>query len=197
MKKSIEYYEQNAQAFIDGTINVDMTELYERFLPRLPQGGKILDAGCGSGRDAAEFRKRGFAVSAFDASPTIAAEAEKRIGVAVEVATFVSYRSEELFDGIWACASLLHVPLAELPASFDNLANHLRPGGVIYASFKYGTGEREHNGRFFTNLDEFGLQELVSDLPGMLIEELWLSGDRRAGRENECWLNACIVKDLN
>lgn len=73
MKDTLAYYDSNADAFVESTFQVSMEELYREFLPLLPEGGHILDAGCGSGRDALFFKRNGYRVSAFDGSDAIAA----------------------------------------------------------------------------------------------------------------------------
>jgi SAM-dependent methyltransferase len=162
-----------------------MAPLYTRFLARIPAGGHILDAGCGSGRDALAFRKLGYAVIAFEASPTLARLASNYCGLQVEVRRFQEIEWQDAFDGIWAGASLLHVPMTELPEVLRRLERALKPDGVLYASFKYGAGEREHGGRRFTDLDETGLAALVEAVSALAVLETWVSGDRREGREGE------------
>lgn len=190
---SIAYYEDQAEAFFTETVTVDMAPLHARFLAHVLPGGNILDAGCGSGRDARAFQRLGYAVTAFEASPRLAELASAHCGLAVEVRRFQDLDWVARFDGIWACASLLHVPRAELPGVLGRLARALVPGGVLYASFKHGAGEREHNGRRFTDLDEAGLAALVGAVPGLAVLETWTTGDRRAGREAERWLNALLM----
>lgn len=68
----VDYYEENADAFFSATVAVDMSSLHAQFAKQLPEGGHILDAGCGSGRDALAFSKLSFRVTAFDASPSLA-----------------------------------------------------------------------------------------------------------------------------
>jgi len=190
---SIEYYNQNAKTFYDGTLAVDMSSLYSHFEPFLCEGGLILDAGCGSGRDSLYFQQRGFQVVAMDASSELAQMATQLIGLPVEICRFDEFHHGEAFDGIWACASLLHVPMAELAPVVQHLANLLKSGGLFYCSFKYGEGESVRDDRTFTNLDEKGLARLVQDLP-LEIRELWQTEDLRPGRGQECWLNAILVK---
>ncbi len=101
----------------------------------------------------------------------------------IEVLRLQEIDWEDRFDGIWACASLPHVPLAELPEVLGRLGRALKPEGVLYASFKYGSGEREHEGRRFTDLDEKGLAALVEAVPALVVLETWVSGDRREWRE--------------
>jgi SAM-dependent methyltransferase len=168
--------------------------LYARFLAQLRADSHILDAGCGSGRDARAFLARGYAVTAFDASPTLAALASAHGGLPVQVRRFQEIDWHGEFDGIWACASLLHVPLSELPEVLERLAVALKPGGTLYASFKYGCGEREHSGRHFTDLDESGLAALLAAAPMFTELDTWTTADRRPGRADERWLNTLLKR---
>jgi SAM-dependent methyltransferase len=178
---TLAYYEDQAEAFFTETVTVDMAPLYARFLAHLPPGACLLDAGCGSGRDARAFQRLGYAVTAFEASPALARLASEHCGLPVEVRRFQDVEWQDRFDGIWACASLLHVPMAELPEVLGRLGRALKFGGVLYASFKYGVGERAHGGRRFTDLDETGLAGLVEAVPARVVRETWVTGDRREG----------------
>ena len=190
---TLNYYNQHAQTFSDSTLNVDMSALYREFLPYVAQNGYVLDAGCGSARDAAYFKSQGFSVSAFDASPALAKLASNYLQQPVAVKTFQELECINKYDGIWCCASLLHVPKAELPQVFLNLQNALKPNGVLYVSFKYGTQERVHNGREFTDLTEQLLSSLLNQHTQLSIVKHWQSVDQRPGRESEVWLNALIT----
>ncbi|MGO2291717.1 MAG: class I SAM-dependent methyltransferase [Pseudoalteromonas sp.] len=192
--KTLSYYNQNAQSFSDSTLNVDMSALYAEFLPHVAQHGRILDAGCGSARDAAYFKQQGFTVSAFDASAELAKLASNYLQQPVQVNTFQQLDCSNHYDGIWCCASLLHVPKAELPQVFLNLQHALKPNGVLYVSFKYGTQERVHNGREFTDLNEAGLTALITQHTEFKIIKQWQSVDQRPGRESEVWLNALLTR---
>jgi len=189
---NIDYYEKHAAQFCEDTLGVDMTPLYQRFLPLLPQRGHILDAGCGSGRDARAFAAQGFRVTAFDASRTLIKTAEQYLGQPVHQLRFEDIGWQRRFDGIWACASLLHVPEAELDDAMLRLRNSLKSGGILYASFKHGAGERDSDGRRFTDLDEAGLSALLGRVEGLEELETWATGDLRAGRETELWLNTLV-----
>ncbi|MDC9496801.1 MULTISPECIES: class I SAM-dependent methyltransferase [unclassified Pseudoalteromonas] len=189
---TLNYYNQNAQTFSDSTLNVDMSALYREFLPYVVQNGYVLDAGCGSARDATYFKGQGFNVSAFDASPALAELASSYLQQPVEVKTFQELECVNKYDGIWCCASLLHVPKAELPQVFLKLQNALKPNGVLYVSFKYGDTERVHNGREFTDLTEQLLSSLLNQHTQLSIIKHWQSVDQRPGRESEVWLNAII-----
>ena len=141
------------------------------FMALLPAGGVVLDLGCGSGWAAALLETSGFDVHALDASPEFAALAQAKVRRPVRVMSFEGVEDVAMFDGIWASASLLHVPKAELPGLFVRLARALKPGGLLMATFKAGEGEaRDKLGRFYSyfSLDE--LERLVRDTPGLAWE---------------------------
>ncbi len=188
-----EYYNNNAHQFYETTVNVDMRLVYQRFLPKLPTHARILDAGCGSGRDTKAFYALGFQVTAFDASVELVKLARQYSQLPIQCCQFTEFKSDYLFDGIWACASLLHSAYADLGDNFNALAQHLKAAGIFYCSFKYGDAEVERDGRKFTNLTEKTLASVLEDT-SLFIEEHWITGDLRAGRENEKWLNAILRK---
>jgi len=179
----MDYYNDNAAAFVESTLHVDMRPLYSYFLPLLPDKANILDLGCGSGRDSKAFMKRGYRVTAMDACLKIAALAEAVIGQKVLTERAQDMAFLHRFDGIWACASLLHIPLAELPEVFVRLARALTPGGVIYCSIKYGAGEHLRTGRHFTDMDELSFDGLIKGVPDLQIQKYWVTVDRRPERK--------------
>ncbi len=191
---SIAYYEAHAQGFFDGTVNLDLSALHTRFLERLPAGSHILDAGCGSGRDARAFLEQGYTVTAFDAAPALAELASAHCGLPVAVLQLEEIDWQARFDGIWACASLLHLSLLELPDVLRRLATALKPGGVLFTSFKHGHGEREHGGRRFTDLNETGLANLLQATPYFTVLETWITVDRRPDRPDDRWLNTVLQR---
>lgn len=190
-----DYYERHAARYFRDTVAVDLSAIRSRFLARIAPGGQVLDAGCGAGRDARAFRDLGFRVTAFDASPALAALAGEYLAQPVRVLRLQDIDWVRQFDGIWACASLLHVPRIELPAVLDRLARALRPGGVLYASFKYGAGEHEQAGRRFTDLDEDGLADLLARSPGWRVLDRWISTDCRPAYRTERWFNVLLTTD--
>lgn len=171
-----------------------MSTVYDRFLLLVPASGLILDAGCGSGRDSKAFLTQGYRVRAFDASPQLAQLASEYIGRPVAVQSFQELTDERCYDGIWACASLLHLPEVEIPDALQKLWAALKPGGVLYLSFKVGTGEREHQGRHFTDASETRLKNWLTGLSDINHSELWITADQRPNRTEE-WLNALVVKN--
>lgn len=190
---TLHYYQNHAQDFFDGTVNVEMTSLYEAFTQHLPHDARVLDAGCGSGRDAKAFHEMGYEVDAFDASSAMVELARQHTGLPVQLMTFSEIDGKAQYDGIWCCASLLHVPSSELPAVMQKLADALKPGGVWYVSFKYGNGERVQGERRFTDLDEEGLRMGISNITDVAITSLWVTKDYRQER-SERWLNGILHK---
>ena len=190
-----DYYQQHADRFFTETVTVDMSALYQPFVAHLKPGARILDAGCGSGRDAKAFHEMGYDVEAFDASAELVALARQHSGLPVEQKRFEEGSTVERYNGIWCCASLLHVPLAELPEVMSRLARALKPDGVWYLSFKYGSGEREKDGRVFTDMDEIKLNDLIADLENIVLLDTWITGDKRPERQNEKWLNSLLRKN--
>lgn len=193
MTETMKYYEEGASHFFASTVSVDMTSLYTPFLARVPAGGRILDAGCGSGRDAKAFAELGYQVDAFDASPALAKLASDHCGFPVRVHSFAEVDQEEEYDGIWACASLLHVPVLQIPEALERLWAALKPGGTFYCSFKLGVGERVQEGRSFTDADEPTLRGWLSPLGRAELTLVWTTADNRPGR-TEQWLNAIVTK---
>ena len=190
---TIEYYNNEADRFFESTVSVDFSKIQEQFLKYVKPGGRILDLGCGSGRDSRAFLERGYEVVAVDGSRELAKIAGAYIGQKVIVADFREFEPEGTFDGIWACASLLHLPKGEIAAVMRQMAAHLAEGGCFYASFKYGEFQGERNGRYFTDMTEESFRELLEGVPGLAIEEYFSSGDVRAGRESERWLNVMMA----
>ncbi|GAA0373496.1 class I SAM-dependent methyltransferase [Bowmanella denitrificans] len=187
-----DYYQEHAAQFFQDTQAVDMGPLYQRVLPLLRPGGHIVDAGCGSGRDARYFAEQGFVVSAFDACAELVALAREYTGLNVRHCRFMDFHAVSPVDAVWACASLLHVPLTDLPDTFSHLAAQLAENGLIYCSFKYGEGEVLRGNRRFTDLTETGLADVLRET-SVSIRECWKTSDLRPGREQEQWLNAILV----
>ena len=104
--------------------------------------------------------------------------------------------AEAIYDGIWACASILHLPKSELQNVFCKISRALKPGGYCYTSFKYGEFEGERNGRHFTDFTEKTFENFLTELNKLTIADEWISSDVRPGRTEEKWLNVIIQKTL-
>jgi SAM-dependent methyltransferase len=190
MESTIEYYNKNAQEFIKSTVNIDMSQLYEIFVRNIPRGGKILDLGCGSGRDSKYFIESGYHVTAIDGSAEMCKRASKYLGIPVLNMKIEDLSINEKFDGIWACASLLHVKKAEMNSVVSNLLNLLKPQGTMYASWKYGNCERIEDNKFYSDYDE----EQICDLAALegVDTKIWVSCDQT--RNNIKWVNLVVTK---
>ena len=194
---TLDYYNQNAELYSCGTFNADVSALYSHFEPYLSAHGSILDIGCGSGRDTKHFLEAGYNVTSIDGSRELCKQAELRLGRPVRCILFSEIDYESVFDGAWACSSLLHVPKDEMPAVLQKVCRALKPGGVFYASYKYGESERETGGRHFSDYTENDLQVLTGYAPELSLAEYWISTDVRKDRTNEKWLNIIWLKRNN
>ena len=194
MDRTLSYYDENAQNFIDGTVAVDFSTVADKFASLLSAGAFILDYGCGSGRDTKYFLKKGFQVEAIDGSKELCKYASEYTGITVRCMLFEELDEIEKYDGIWACSSILHVPKKDLLGIFERMVKALKSEGVIYASFKYGDFEGERNGRFFSDFTADAFHSFLIQLPELHIIDEWLSVDVRPGRSEEKWLNIILKK---
>ena len=192
---TIDYYNNWAEEYYRDTVDVDMSELYHSFEKYIGENAHILDCGCGSGRDTKHFLDEGFKVTAIDGSAELCKEASELTGTNVYNMVFQDIDFEDVFDGVWACASLLHVPIEELPEIFCKLKEALVDRGIIYASFKYGDFEGERNGRFYTDLTEESLKEVISEVEELSIQDLFITNDNKTDHSEEKWLNVILVCD--
>ncbi len=187
--QTLDYYNENAAAFITGTASADIAETRDRFARYLPPGALILDFGCGSGRDTKAFLASGFRADATDGSEEICREASTFTGIDVQHLLFQDLDAVDRYDGIWACASILHLPKHELGSVMQKIAQALKPGGILYTSFKYGSFEGLRSGRYFTDFTEETLETFMAQFPALRTIERWLTQDVRPGREEERWIN--------
>lgn len=188
------YYEDNAEKFISSTRDVDMSELWTDFVQLLPPGCSVLDAGCGSGRDSLHFLRLGFQVTAFDLSPSMVESAGTLTGLQVHQLSFQEISWENQFDGIWANASLLHVPRQEMREVFSRLHRALGPEGILFCSYKNRKADFSEDGRSFTCYTPQALEELIDSLTLFDIITIRETCDRRPGKNDQVWTNAFLRK---
>lgn len=193
--KTLDYYNQNADAFAAGTISVDFKQKQDKFIGRLQAGDYILDFGCGSGRDTKYFLESGMKVDATDGSEELCKIASKYTGIKVRQMLFQELDEYEKYDGIWACSSILHLPKNELKQVLIKMAAALNAGGIIYTSFKYGNYEGERNGRYFTDFTIDSFADFIQDVKHLKLIECWITGDVRLGRGEEKWLNLILQRN--
>ena len=195
MNHTLDYYNKNAQQFSKETISVDFTKTQDRFLNYLTDKGYILDFGCGSGRDTKYFLDKGFQVKAVDGSKELCRLAAEYTGIKVGQMLFEDLDEKEIYDGIWACSSILHLPKTELTGVIGKMCAALKASGIIYTSFKYGEYEGERNGRYFTDFTIENFRKFIHNIDSVKIEEYWITGDVRQGRGEEKWLNLILRKN--
>lgn len=183
------WYQENTEEFIARTENVDMAALYRAFLSHVSSGGCILDLGCGAGSASLYFTKEGYQVLAVDGCVALCEHTHRRAGCPVRCVRFEELDFADAFDGVWACASLLHLRKAELPPVLHLIRNALKKNGVFYASFKYGDAERDRNGRVFSDFTEASLHALLDEAGGFQVIDLWTTNDARTDRADERWVN--------
>ena len=183
------YYENNAERYAAETFSADMSKQYQRFLTLLKNGGKILDVGSGSGRDACYFQKQGYQVTALEPSKNLSREIRKVFSGEIVCLDIQSYQPMERYDGIWACASLIHLQEEEILCFFKKIDMYLNDDGIVYASGKSGisTGEVE-DGRFFLEFTEQLVEKILTVNKQLQLELLWYTADVNS-RKGFRWLN--------
>lgn len=186
--KTIDYYNHHAEEFIHSTFHVEMESLYQPFLALLPEHAHILDLGCGSGRDSLAFKNKGYRVDAIDYSEALAKKATELTGIQVQHHSFYELDEVAVYDGIWACASLLHCERRRLAEVVAKMLRALKSEGVIYMSFKYGDLDREKDDREFTDLNKQQAQKLLAQFDQVSLVQQRITLDKRPDR-SEQWLN--------
>ena len=139
--KTLDYYNQNAKEFVAGTVAVDFNEIQNRFIEKL-SGKNVLDFGCGSGRDTKYFLQAGLHVTAIDGSEEMCRCASEYTGIKVQHMLFQELSEKNTYDGIWACASILHLSKEDLHQVILKTADALRTGAIsryVYTALHGGS----------------------------------------------------------
>ena len=191
--QTIRYYDEHADEFIRRTVGLSMGSLYQPFLELVPAGGTILDAGCGSGRDTKAFLEFGYEVVAIDASPRMVAAATRLTGRPARRLRFEEVDYENQFDGVWARASLLHLPRGSTDDVFEPNPACASPRGVCYMSFKEGDGDRvDVDHRHYTDFTATSLQAVLVKVD---VIRIWTGSDDVNPDLRQRWVNALVRKD--
>ena len=193
---TIKYYNDNACRFNNDTVDADLTQVQDMFLDYLQKEAYILDFGCGSGRDTKYFLSQGFQVDAIDGSVEMCRIASEYTGITVKHMYFHELNEVNKYDGVWACASILHLPYEEMKIVLCQVYAALKENGILYTSFKYGEYEGIRNGRYFTDMNEQKLHKILQEIKVFEVLELWITSDVRPGREDEKWLNMILRKNM-
>ena len=194
MNRTVEYYNNTAKEYFDSTSQVDLEDLYERFLAYIPAGGSIMDLGCGSGRDVKWFRDHGYDAYGLDASEKLVRIACEKLEIPIELSTIEEWVADDPYDGIWCCASIMHLDDEAIEQFFSNLKDNLKPAGVLFMSVKSGieTGTDRY-GRYLRDFEERDIHELLARHQELELKELWYTEDKLS-RDTFKWLNTLIVK---
>lgn len=191
---TIEYYDKNAADYSASTFGVKFNENQDKFLKYLDSGSRILDFGCGSGRDTGYFLKKGFKVSAIDGSKSLCMIASANTGIEVRHMLFEDLDEVEEYEGVWACASILHLASPELKTVLKRIHRSLTKDGILYASFKYGDFEGVRNGRYYTDMNETRIKKMLDEIDVFIIRNQWVTNDLREEHHDEKWLNVICEK---
>ena len=194
MITTIHFYDECSEQYAELTVKADMSKQYAKFTAYLQTGASILDAGCGSGRDSLAFMKLGYDVTMLDASAGMCRCAEALTGQKALCMSFDEINFEKQFDGIWACASLLHVPEKELETIFAKFWRALKDNGFLYASWKYGEAERQDGERFYCDMTEEKLKNVLARVAMFDCVECWVAEDALPLNRKQKWLNVVLRK---
>ena len=192
-EKTLNYYNTNAEEYFKNTLNANMRANYSLFESYLKPGDYILDLGCGSGRDTKYFLENGYKVDAIDGSIELCKLASEYTGINAENKLFSDLDDYNKYNGIWACASLLHLTKEEMIYTLNKMVKSIKLKGVIYMSVKYGNEHGFNGDRYFTNLTEKSfIDDILSRIYDAEIVEMWTSKDS-IDRDIK-WLNIVLMK---
>lgn len=190
---TIEYYNKYASKIFEDTVDQDMEAIRQEFLERLEEGDTILDLGCGSGRDSLAFYELGYDVTPLDAAEEMCKLAEIHTGLEVLQMAYENMEFNDVFDGVWGCASLVHVPEKELMPVLDRIAEALHHRGTLYLSFKEGDFEGFRGERYFCEYTEEQLRRIFKEQDRFEMVKIWETEDVRRDSDSQ-WLNVLAYK---
>ncbi len=161
-KETLDVYAAQAETYAKKFAKPEPDRALAHFIAAVPAGGRVLDLGCGPGNSAAMMRDAGLVADASDASAEMVAMAHETYGVDAQLATFDDLDAVDIYDGIWANFSLLHAPVADMPANLTRIHSALKPGGILHLGLKTGEGEeRDHLGRFYSYFQPDALNQML------------------------------------
>lgn len=194
-KDTILYYDENCQQYYEEKNEImGFEDVYQPFLQSLKKGSRILDFGCGTGRDAKYFKEKGYLVDALDGSKEMCNIAEQNTGMSIIQKNFLQFKASNTYDGIWACASLLHLNINDLTKVLKNLAQALKEDGYLYMSFKVGNFEGIRHGRYFNDMTEEKINNLMQNVNELAIEKVYYNQSVLCNQQNKNWINLILRK---
>lgn len=189
-----DYYNRQASAYYENTVELDMTEILERFTQLLPESSTVLDLGCGSGRDSLYFIEKGYDVTSLDGASELCELAQIHIGQDVLCMNYEDIDFKDVFDGVWACASLVHISREDMDFILDKIVDSLKVDGVLYMSFKYGEYSGMKDGIYYTEYKTKMMRELINSHNNLELIDIFKTNDVRPEREEQEWINVFLKK---
>lgn len=190
---TIDYYNQYAPNIFEDTVEQDVEDLRQEFLSLLETGDTILDLGCGSGRDSLAFYEQGYDVTPLDASEEMCKLAEIHTGLEVLQMYYEDMEFDEVFDGIWGCGALIHVPEKEIGDILDRIIRALCKNGVLFLSFREGEFEGFQGTRYFCDYTAERLEHILTATGRLGVEKIWVTEDVRRDSDVR-WVNVLARK---
>lgn len=190
----IDYYNRYAVPYYEATVNVSMEDIMEPFLELLPENADVLDLGCGSGRDTIVMEEHGCYVTPLDGSEEMCKLAKVNTDKDVLCMRYEEMCFDDVFDGVWACASLVHLTEDELKATLKKIMQALKVDGILYFSVHKGERDGIYGGRYFKDYSKRELYSLLEEISGLEVVELWTTNDVRSERSEHKWLNVLAKK---
>lgn len=176
---TLKYYDDNIESYKEQWLN-DFTKNYnfeipDIFLSYLKSNSHILDLGCGTGRDSKYFMDKGYQVTSIDGSYEMCNIARSILNRDVEQINFLDINYKEEFDGVFACASLLHLDNEDLIVVLKKISSALKQNGILYTCFKYGNSTRVDKGRFYNDMNEEKFLDLIKNIEELKIMKSWIT----------------------
>ena len=194
---SIDYYNRYAVPYYEETVDASMEEVMKPFVELLSEeseNAEVLDLGCGSGRDTLLLEEYGFYVTPMDGSEEMCKLAEVNTDKEVLQMTYDEMEFDDVFDGIWACASLIHLTEDETRKVMKKLVQALKENGVLYFSVHRCDRDGIYHGRYFHDYNRRELQSLMEEYPELEVVDIWTTQDVRSEKSDELWLNVLARK---
>jgi len=188
LPRPVSFYEKNAAAYFRSTAGIDPSVFLKPLAGRLEPGSRILDIGCGSGRDLRWLKERGYRVKGLEASPSLASLARNHAGCEVLVADFLSHDfSREEADALLLIGALVHLDKKRAGSALKRMLQVLSGPKYVLVSLKEGEGVLETaDGRMFTLWSDAEARDVLGSLSLMVIEAFRQPSPVRAG---DVWLS--------